>query len=97
MSASKVSPNELQQQVAELQRQMALLMNKMDATRAAPAQPAFTEDDRQFLVWTLGFVAGSHLDRDGDRGERIFAWCRELQGKLQQKHRPLTATEINAS
>jgi hypothetical protein len=44
--------------------------------------PKFSNDDARFLIWTLGFTAGANLERDGQRGERIFAWCRDLHEKM---------------
>lgn len=43
----------------------------------------FNGDDALFLAWVLGFTAGANLDRDAERGERIFARCRQLHEKIQ--------------
>lgn len=42
----------------------------------------FSNEDALFLTWTLGFTAGANLERDGERGERIFARCRDLHNKI---------------
>lgn len=44
--------------------------------------PKFSNDDARFLIWVLGFTAGANLERDSQRGERIFAWCRDLHEKV---------------
>ena len=44
--------------------------------------PQFSNDDACFLIWMSGFTAGANLDKDGERGERIFARCREIRDKL---------------
>jgi hypothetical protein len=44
--------------------------------------PRFSADDRDFLIWMTGFTAGANLERDGERGERIFARCREIKERL---------------
>lgn len=69
---------------------MAKEIHKGAAPSAGPATPritaapvTFNGDDAIFLAWALGFVAGANLERDGERGERIFARCRQLHEKIQ--------------
>jgi hypothetical protein len=50
-----------------------------------------TGDDQFFLTWTLGFTAGANMERDGARGERIFARCREIHEKIAPIVMPATA------
>ena len=49
---------------------------------ATRARQVLTGDDQFFLTWALGFTAGANLERDGERGERIFARCREIHDKI---------------
>lgn len=49
---------------------------------ATSARNTLTGDDQIFLTWVLGFTAGANLERDGERGERIFARCREIHQKI---------------
>jgi hypothetical protein len=77
MDSSTASVAELE----ELRTVVAALDVKLDRLLGAKT-PRLTEDDLQFLVWMTGFTAGASLDRDGERGERIFARCREIKEKL---------------
>jgi len=63
---------------------------------ARPGLMRFSEEDVQFLIWTLGFTAGAHLEKDHDKGERIFAWCKILMGKLADRS-PVAAEAANGS
>lgn len=62
--------------IVELEQQL----KRVEA--ATKARNVLTGDDQFFLTWTLGFVAGANLERDGERGERIFARCREIHEKI---------------
>jgi hypothetical protein len=75
---------DLQADVAELKAAIARLDQQLIEARKQPAaKQIFSAEDASFLVWTMGFVAGANLERDGERGERIFARCRDLHNKLE--------------
>ena len=80
------SPAGLKTEIEALKGELGRVQQQLEQmTRLVNARPPFTQDDNAFLIFVLGFTAGAHLDKDGSKGERIFAWCRTLQEKLQQQ------------
>ncbi len=73
--------------MADLQRAIVFLETRVMDLEAAALRngkgPKFSAEDSEFLILVLGFMAGANLERDGERGERIFARFRDLHQKLQ--------------
>ena len=64
-------------------QELSRLRDRIGLLEAQPApKRVFSEDDTTFLIWVLGFTAGANLERDGERGERVFGRCRDLYLKM---------------
>ena len=71
-------PQDLRPELEALRAEVAGLQRSLCEFRGGYQ---FNGDDSAFLIWVLGFTAGAHLERDGERGERVFARCRDLYVK----------------
>jgi hypothetical protein len=68
--------------------ELKLFLDGCVQAKLGSATHKFSADDRDFLIWMTGFTAGANLERDGERGERIFARCRELRDKICESQNP---------
>lgn len=68
--------DKVEKRLRELEAEVGRLKQSQQPRRV------FDGDDQIFLTWVLGFTAGANLERDGERGERIFARCRAIHEKL---------------
>jgi len=67
----------------EVERLAATVTELATLVRGEGRGPRFTRADARFLIFTLGFTAGAHMERDARKAERVFAWCSALHDKLE--------------
>jgi hypothetical protein len=77
-SKPRSGSEDLASQVEDLRAQITAVQSALAEFRSGYR---FNGDDSAFLIWVLGFTAGAHLEKDGERGERVFARCRDLYMK----------------